>query len=66
MSETLKRVLALVRNGQVRVSDHGYDELAADAIFVKDIIAGASGAMAIEDYPDYRALRFGTAKGSRG
>ncbi len=53
MSDTLKRVLELVRVGEVRVSDHGYDELAADTIFVKDIIAGASGAMAIEDYPDY-------------
>jgi hypothetical protein len=32
MSETFQRIVALAAAGQVRVSDHGYDELAADAI----------------------------------
>jgi hypothetical protein len=37
----------------VRVSAHGYDELAEDDILVKDIVAGVSDAVAIEDYPEY-------------
>jgi hypothetical protein len=32
MSETLKRVLALCAQGETRISDHGYDELAEDGI----------------------------------
>jgi Domain of unknown function (DUF4258) len=52
MSETLKRVLALVPSGEVRVSDHGYDEFAEDNILIRDIIAGAREAIMVQDYPD--------------
>ena len=53
MSQTLQSVLALVARQEVVVSDHGYDELAADDILVQDILTGASEATVIEDYPTY-------------
>lgn len=53
MSETLKHVQELVARGEVRISEHGYDELAADGIFARDIISGTSEARVVEDYPDY-------------
>ena len=37
MSDTLMQVLALLERNDVRISDHGYDELAADDIYVNDI-----------------------------
>ena len=53
MSETLEQVRALVARGDVRVSLHGYEELAADNIRVRDIIDGLATAVLFEDYPDY-------------
>lgn len=53
MSETLEAVRKLVAAGQVRISEHGYDELAADGIYARDIIAGVAEATVIEDYPAF-------------
>lgn len=53
MSKTLELILDLVRRKQVMISDHGYDEMAADDIFVRDIISGVAEAQVIEDYPEY-------------
>ena len=53
MSETLERIRALVSRGDVRVSLHGYEELAADNIGVRDIIDGLTSAVLVEDYADY-------------
>ena len=53
MSEILDQVLALVARGEVRVSLHGYEELAADNVPVRDIIDGLTGAETVEEYPTY-------------
>jgi len=36
MSATLRRVQMLIALGKVRVSDHGYDELANDGILAQE------------------------------
>jgi hypothetical protein len=54
LSDILERIRTLVVRGEVRVSLHGYDELAADNIHVHDIIDdGVDMAVAIEEYPNY-------------
>ncbi len=53
MSKTLLEIIRLVQMGEVRISDHGYDELAEDGIFVKDIIKSIAESILVEDYPDY-------------
>ena len=53
MSHTLKQVQELVAEQNILISDHGYDELVSDNIFVQDVIEGVVDAAVIEDYPDY-------------
>jgi Domain of unknown function (DUF4258) len=51
MNSNLTRVQSLVKRGAVRISAHGYDELAEDGIFVTEILKGLADAAVIEDYP---------------
>ena len=53
MSRTLERIRELVTRREVQISDHGYDELADDNLFVDDILSGLAAAVVVEDYPVY-------------
>jgi hypothetical protein len=49
IGRTFALVLDLVERKEVMISDHGYDELAEDAILVKDILASVSKGMVVLD-----------------
>jgi hypothetical protein len=51
MADTLTRVKMLAGEGNLRISAHGYDELAADDILVEEVLAGLATGILIEDYP---------------
>ena len=53
MNDLFNTIKQLISEGQVRISEHGYDELAADNIFVREVIEGISDAVIVEAYPDY-------------
>ena len=57
MSNTLKRIIELVEHKDIKISDHGYDELAEDGIFVRDVLLGIKEAIVIEDYPENSEIR---------
>lgn len=53
MNKTFIRIIELIKNNDIKVSAHGYDELAEDGILVKEILANVKNAVVIEDYPKY-------------
>ncbi|MGH8584607.1 MAG: DUF4258 domain-containing protein [Gammaproteobacteria bacterium] len=53
MSQIFELVIRLVGSGDVRISEHGYDELAEDDIAVRDILDGVGTGSVLEDYPAY-------------
>lgn len=53
MDDTLARLKKLVERGKILISNHGYDELAQDGLFVRDLVTGMAGAELLENYPDY-------------
>lgn len=53
MSKTLESIQKLVAAGQVRISEHGYGEITADGLYIRDILASADKATVVEDYPAF-------------
>ena len=49
----LASIQQLVSDGEVRVSEHGYDELASDGLFAAELVDGVTTASLLEDYPDF-------------
>jgi len=53
MDHTFQLVLELISRREVRVSNHGYDQLAEDDITVGDILSGVRDGTVVEDYPEF-------------
>jgi hypothetical protein len=53
VSSTFLKIQTLVNNGEIKVSSHGYDEMAEDHIFVRDIMSSIQDGNVIEDYPEF-------------
>ncbi len=53
MSRIYSEVVKLIKNGEVLISSHGYEELANDKIFLREIIETIGEAVVINEYPDY-------------
>ena len=53
MSVTFEKVRALVQRAEVRISDHGYDEMSDENILAKEVLAGVFEGIVVEDYPSY-------------
>jgi hypothetical protein len=49
LSRTLEQVRELVARRDVQVSVHGYEELAADDVRVREVIEGVASAIVVED-----------------
>jgi hypothetical protein len=53
MSDTLEKILRLIRQGDLKISEHGYDELTDDGIQVRELVSGTEYAVLVEDYPEF-------------
>ena len=53
MSQTFVQIQRLVADGQVRISLHGYEQLAEDGLLAGEVLAGIPTAEIVEDYPEY-------------
>ncbi|HSE85962.1 MAG TPA: DUF4258 domain-containing protein [Candidatus Binatia bacterium] len=53
MSTTFDKVRVLLQRTEVRISDHGYDEMSDENILAKEVLAGVFDGIVVEDYPTY-------------
>jgi hypothetical protein len=53
MSDIFNKIIGLIESKSVIISSHGYDELAEDGIFIKDIMKSVKQGKVVEEYPDY-------------
>lgn len=54
MMSTLKKIIALCKKQDIRISEHGYDELANDNLTAREVVSGVLDAILIEDYPEHK------------
>ena len=53
MCDMFDRIRVLISEGSVRISEHGYDEIAADGLLARELVEGVETAEVVEDYPNY-------------
>ena len=54
MNSIFKQIIRLIEKKEIKISDHGYNELANDGLYVKEIILGVKEAVVVEEYPQYQ------------
>jgi len=53
LSKLLSEIQSLIKAGQIKISEHGYDELADDNIYIDDVLNSIDDADIVEEYPNY-------------
>jgi len=53
LSDFIERVRDLLRTDDVRISEHGYDELSEDGLMAREVLAGVKEAVVVEEYLNY-------------
>jgi hypothetical protein len=53
LSDFAEKVRDLVSAGEIRISEHGYDELAEDGLTAREVLQGIESAVVVEEYPNY-------------
>jgi len=53
LSAFVEKVRALILAGDVRISEHGYDELAEDGLSAREVLGGVPEAILVEEYPNF-------------
>lgn len=53
MSGLWQQFVALIADGDIRVSEHGYDALTDDGLTMDELLGGVGNAVVVEEYPDY-------------
>jgi hypothetical protein len=53
LSATFEKIRDLVARLDVRISEHGYDELSQDGILAREVISRVEDGQLVEDYPEY-------------
>jgi hypothetical protein len=53
LSDFIERVRDLLRAGDVRISEHGYDELAEDGLTAREVVGSIQEAVVVEEYLNY-------------
>ena len=51
--DVFEKIRVLISEGNVRISEHGYDEITADGLLARELVEGVETAEVIEDYPNY-------------
>jgi hypothetical protein len=53
MNSIFEKILKLIKEGNVVISEHGYEELSEDDIIVEDVLDSALDGIVVEDSPEY-------------
>jgi hypothetical protein len=53
LSLFLQTIQQLAEDGDIRISEHGYDELSNDGLTAREIINGLPKAVVVEEYSNY-------------